>query len=152
MILANAIKFCRCTSEFNGKGADRLCIIEEAEETRRAACQNLGGKDLLEFLECYIGPHISMQIFLQLSMTEWKPVTPIKALQLTSAETDLEGDSSTFCWSHGSTQKNKKKKVTLFMGPAGRGRILALDTCHKSSCLQCYQQRISSISPGKHFI
>jgi hypothetical protein len=34
-------------------------------------------------------------------MAELTSVTPIKALQATSAETEFEGDSGTFCCSHG---------------------------------------------------
>jgi hypothetical protein len=143
MVLVNAIKFCHFTSDFNGKDVDRLCIVGEAEETRRAACQNLGGNDLLEFLECYTGPHISMLIFLQFSMSEWIPVTPIKALQITSAEKEFEGDSGTFCFSHGKKVNLAEQEEDVTLRGTGRKReeFLTLETCHKSSRLQRYQTK-----------
>jgi hypothetical protein len=73
-----------------------------------------------------------MLIFLQFSMAEWMPVTPIQALQPTSADTEVDIETP----ARRSTQQNKKKKVTLCMGPAGRGKnLLVLETCHKSNRL-----------------
>jgi hypothetical protein len=82
--LAYIVKLCCASSKLKGDGADWVKIMEEAEEVRIAACQELDGKVFFTpLLECYTCTQLRMLNFLQFNTEEDAPSTHPQAPQPT---------------------------------------------------------------------
>jgi hypothetical protein len=72
--LTNMVKICRASSKLNGHDADWVKIMDEVEEVKIAACEELDGQEFFTALpECYTSTQLRMLNSLQFSTEEDKP-------------------------------------------------------------------------------